>query len=557
MEWNGMKIARRRDGGDAPPLRASLDAAAVIPSKERSMTLITTRIACLAAWACATPLMCTVPALAGAQQMAMGDFNGDGFHDLVIGVPNEDVGAVADAGAVHIIYGSAQRLRPNGSQLWHQNRPQIQDTAEANDGFGSAFAVGDFNNDGFDDLAIGVPRESINGHANAGAVNVIYGSVNGLAADGDQLWHQDSNGIADQAEADDFFGIALTAGDFNDDGFDDLAIGASDENVGNVIDAGLVHVLRGSANGLRAGGSQTWHQNSPGILDSNEERDFWGYALAAGDFNNDGRDDLAVCSSDEDIGGVNECGALNILYGSNAGLTSAGNQFWHQNSPGIPGSNQEPDFFGNALAIGDFNGDNFDDIATGMRLKAVQGFIQAGAVIVMYGSNAGIASAGSRLFHQNTPNMLDVAEQGDFFGTALTAGDFDNDNRDDLAIGILLENGFSGAVAVLYGGASGLGVAGNQLWTQNSANILDAVNGGEEFGSSVIAGDFNGDNRFDLAIAAPNEDVLGVSNAGAVNVIYGRPSGLHSQHNQFWHQNSPGIADNAEIGDGFGGIPFN
>src|SRR5688572_10534708 len=81
--------------------------------------------------------------------------------------------------------------------------------------------VGDFNGDGADDLAVGVPYESVGGIPGAGAVNVIYGqSGTGLISAGNQFWHQDTSGVLDVAEADDHFGAALTAGDINGDGFD-------------------------------------------------------------------------------------------------------------------------------------------------------------------------------------------------------------------------------------------------------------------------------------------------------------------------------------------------
>ena len=92
----------------------------------------------------------------------------------------------------------------------------------------SAEVRADFNGDGFDDLAVGVPGEDIGTINSAGAVNVIYGSSGGLSCGGNQFWHQDSSGILDTAEASDQFGDALAAGDFNGDGFDDdLAVGVS------------------------------------------------------------------------------------------------------------------------------------------------------------------------------------------------------------------------------------------------------------------------------------------------------------------------------------------
>ncbi len=139
-----------------------------------------------------TVALWNAPQAAQAGSSSGCDYNGDGKDDLAIGVVGEDIGALVDAGAVNVLYGSGAGLTATGDQLWHQDSPGVLGGAEGGDSFGDALACGDFNGDGFDDLAIGVPLEDIGAIGNAGAVNVLYGSVAGLTASGDQLWHQDS-----------------------------------------------------------------------------------------------------------------------------------------------------------------------------------------------------------------------------------------------------------------------------------------------------------------------------------------------------------------------------
>lgn len=431
----------------------------------------------------------------------------------------------------------------------------------------SSQAAGDFNGDGYLDLAIGVPGETVGTKLNAGAVNVIYGSPSGLNAAGNQLLHQDLTHIDGAAETEDRFGAALAIGDFNGDGYDDLAIGAPNDTVVNpagvtVVGAGVVNVIYGSATGLNAATSQLWHQDIGGIEDVAEADDHYGAALGAGDFNNDGFDDLAIGIPNEAIGNLAGAGAVNVIYGAGSiGLRDAGNQLWHQDVADIEEVAETGDQFGASIAVGDFNNDGNDDLAVGVPKEDIGNVADAGAVNVFYGTSVGLNVSNNQLWHQDIANIEGVSETGDLFGSSLTAGDFNNDGRHDLAIGapnstIVNAAGVNlagaGVVNVIYGAASGLSASNNQLWHQDIANIEEVAEANDQFGATLSTGDFNSDGHDDLAIGVPKEAIGNVSAAGAVNIIYGAASGLSASGNQVWHQDSAGIEDAVGQNDQFG-----
>lgn len=467
--------------------------------------------------------------------LATGDFNGDGYRDLLVGVPNENAELEAanrlsawefprGKGVFHVVYGGPGGLAPAASEIFGQDEPGVRGVSEQGDEWGFALAAGDFDGDGFDDAAVGIPGEALDTNVGEeGEVAIFFGGPQGLTVAGHQFWNQE-NLLIGTNEPNDRFGHSLAAGDFDADGFDDLAIGIPGEN----DEDGAVGVAFGSPLGVGPFRSQTWSQDTPGVPGSSDEffRDDFGWAVAAGDFDADGFDDLAVgAPADENTGSVT------VLPGSAIGPGIAGAQLWHQNQTdafgGVAGGREPEDLFGFSLGVGDFDGDGFDDLAIGVPGEDAESGQQAkleyqsGAVAILRGGASGLSTLGNQLWDQNSSdafgNIEGGREEDDRFGHAVAAGDFDGDGFDDLAIGIPQEDDNAGGVAVLHGSDAGITSRGNQLWQQDSPGLGTVREEGDRMGYALATGDFDGDGADDLAAGAPGEN----EHSGIAHVLPG------------------------------------
>ena len=425
--------------------------------------------------------------------LAFGDFDGDGAGDLAVGAPGEADGAANNAGAVWVFYGSRAGLHAAGEQVLDQDAlPGDDGGTESGDRFGYALAAADFDGDGFDDLAIGSPFEAYFLDAscgeltlceNGGLVHVVFGSAAGLVPASTLLLDPDGAGVHPVMGSFARIGFALAAGHLDGDAFADLVIGVPGvQNDFLLVQRGDVSVLKGSAartftNGQGAARADpesfdqlgesvafgrftgTGGANAVGgcprcdpagtgnagavvvALDvelvqtdfgsaGNGADDHFGAALAVGDFDGDGRDDLAIGAPEKNDTETDDSGRIYVAFGSATGLDPEDFQIFRIASfPGNPPAAN--DRFGAALAAGDYDGDGRDDLFIG---SPGRGNDDRGFIYFLHGGASGLAVGAGFVFSE--PILQGTVQEDARFGSVLAMGDLDGDGTDELAIGV-------------------------------------------------------------------------------------------------------------------------
>ena len=435
-----------------------------------------------------------------------------------------------------------------GQQSWHSNTSGILGVGDSSELFGIAFASGDFDDDGYDDLAIGARGDDVDGISFAGSVNVLYGSSSGLSASGDQRWNQNSSGIGGVAEQGDMFGSALAACDFDGDGYDDLAVGVPYEDIGTTVDSGMVAIIFGGPSGLSSSGYQGMYVNS-----SSTANYHYGFSLAAGDFDDDGRCDLAVGVPNATAEGNLLAGKVFVYLGTYAGLDESDPRELYVGCPGMAMGLTWPDWrFGYALAAGLIN-DNDDkaDLVVGAPWADANDIDNGGGLYVFFGDSDGYAS--DLRVENIAPALLGNEQQSmSMFGASLAVGDIDDNGIGDILVGSynrgLGQYDLLGAFNVIF--LEGSNTLYPWYWiiplnyppTESySGHSWGSRSDGMRFGKSIAVGDFTGNGIPDFAVGALGATVS-YYGAGAVYEYIGGCGNQYLPAAAWFHQDTSGIS---------------
>ena len=469
--------------------------------------------------------------------LAFGDFDADGHLELVIGAPDEDFGgALINTGAVHVLQGRGLAFATAGDRFFEQTNSPGAGASEPDDHFGAALAVGDFDGDGYDDLAVGTPDEGFvaAGHCGEfglcngfGVVQIQWGGANGLGNHFDTFNFLDLGLVSLDSGAFALrMGTALAAGDGDGDGLFELAIGIPNASVGGDARAGVVAIFEGTADRTFVDVGRIHRLSDSG------NNDHIGTTTAFGHFQRTDEPYFVGGGPDSDIGVDNDAGVVAQQS------TSLGSPRPDLDQVDVGGGNQDNDFFGGALAVGDFDRDGVDDLAIGAPGNDHGGENDAGTVFIAYGGGAaGLPTGGHQVLGQSDISSTDEANAK--FGTALAAGDIDGDGFDDLLVGAPGRgNDDRGFVYIFHGSNAGLVVSGSVVFS--APTIGGAAQANAHFGSVLAAGDIDGNGTAEVAIGVPQQNIGIALGAGEVFVtrrldphwIFG--DGFDGQGTGFW-----------------------
>ncbi len=450
--------------------------------------------------------------------IAAGDINGDGLEDLVVGAYYADPQDRSGGGCVYIFFGKTLPSQKVSIDLSLDQADVTFFGPSNNAQLGKAVAVGNLNNDNYDDIIISAPAHSEDDVQARGVVFVIYGkaSLSGnkdLADSGFDIKILGNN-------HEDQLGSTLCCTDLNNDNNDEIIIGAPFADQLPKVNCGTVSIIWGD-NQL-AGQVILTAENVDLIIVGEETNDKLGYSISAGNFNGDDFNDLILGAPTATIDAEQKANAGKIyLFSGNNSFTlsnidlGTSNHVMSRMYGGQASAN-----IGKVTAAGDVNGDGYDDIL----FTDFAAENKDGAIGAVYG-NVMLSSEIDFRFTPYDKKIIESKFEGSL-GEALHVADFNGDNYSDVVIGIPgadTENGDASGLAYVFYGA--------QFWNDivdlNSHynEIYFGATPSDNFGNALCVLRFNEDSQQDLCIGA----VAGGNNAGQIYTIMGGLPYLQNQ----------------------------
>ncbi|MEV4704666.1 integrin alpha [Actinoplanes sp. NPDC049316] len=418
-------------------------------------------------------------------EMVTGNFNGDKYDDLAVSDAGEaDLNAMGyHAGAVWIFLGGPSGLRVDAVKHINQSTSGVPGASAESDWFADALAAGDVTGDGRDELLIGIPGKKVGGKKEAGAAVVLKGGASGIVTSGAKWIDQNSTGVPGGAETGDHFGGAIAVGKLNKDKYQDVVIGAPQEDDGQAwMGSGSVTQFWGTGGGVSSNKVTVVAGSATGAAAEAKDAVVWylGGVLAIADTTGDGYGEVVVGDSAAQANWTINGGVVVTLKVGGSGITHKGMVLLSQHDKSIAGASEDDDYFGDSIAVGDVTQDGIADVLVGVPGEDVGSAVDAGAVVLLRGSRNGLTGSGSWTLTQSSTGVPDAPERNDWFGAGVSLLNLNGIKGLDAVVGAPGElvagdqAGYaSGTVTRLYGGSNGLGggsaVSGRSVGVEESS----------------------------------------------------------------------------------------
>jgi hypothetical protein len=467
----------------------------------------------------------------GNSVSSLGDVNGDGLTDLLVGASSASPLGRSVGGTVYLVYGS--QVWPAVLDLNTLTATQgmvIQGAGMHDETGNSVNSPGDVNGDGLSDLLVGADGASPVGREGAGVAYLIYGS-RVLPAVLDLSALTPTQGMVIQgAMAYDKTGNSVSGtGDVNGDNITDFLVGAYYASPLNRIGAGEAYLIYGSHTFPALLDLNTLTQAQGIVIQGAAIDDTAGCSVSsAGDINGDGLSDFLVSAVYASPLNRTQAGSVYLIYGSKTlpGVLDL-NSLTATQGIVIQGAVAQDNACGVSSA-GDVNGDNITDLLVGANNASPLGRTYAGAAYLIYGSRTLSAILDLSALTLTEGMFIQGAVAGDRAGSVSNAGDVNGDGLSDLVVGTFgaspLGRAHAGAAYLIYGSRTLPTILDlNTTLTAPQGMVIQGAVAGNYAGTTVAsAGDVNGDGLSDLLVGAYRASPLSRSGAGIAYLIYGK-----------------------------------
>lgn len=418
----------------------------------------------------------------GNKVASAGDINGDGYSDAAVWASNHG----DYAGKIYVFLGSARGL--SRTPAW-----AVQGESRS-DQYGRSFGtVGDVNGDGFGDFIVAAEGFDAPNLMDAGKAYLYLGSAKGISTipSWTRFGHSPHELFGD---------CSGRAGDINQDGLDDVLIGAFGHKTG----IGAAYVFYGSKQGLPS--EAVWSG------EGEEPNDWFGYSVAsAANITGDGRPSLVLGAKQHRKGSLRNVGKVYVYHSGKDGLPRTPS--WT-----MEGENAQDLFGWRALSAGDVSKSGYDSVLVSAYEHSGPAGANAGKIYLYTGSPNGLSPQPSW--------TADGEASGALFGYSIASGDFNGDGYQDVVAGSSGFRNHTGKVYLYLGGPKGLPSIAS--WTE-TGGAVDVY-----FGGYVAnAGDVNGDGYQDLLVGSPYNSENG-ERSGKAYLFYGNKSGNLSLYPPFF-----------------------